>query len=109
MSRQSGAPRRLTIALILAAAAPAAAVLIIVYFVLAAVMGQNGLLAWGDYKSARVTREAELAKVDAERARLQHRSDLLDPRRGVDPDLADELVRLRTEQVREDEVILQNR
>ncbi|GGE77427.1 hypothetical protein GCM10011404_07690 [Sphingomonas prati] len=93
----------------LAAAAPAAVVLIIVYFVLAAVIGQNGLLAWGDYKTERVAREAELAKVEAERARLQHRSDLLDPRKGVDPDLADELVRSRTDQVREDEVILQNR
>jgi cell division protein FtsB len=103
------ANKRPTFALIAAAAAPAAALLIIAYFVLAAVTGQNGLMAWGDYKKARAERESELVRVEAERARLQHRSDLLDPRRGVDPDLADELVRSRTDQVREDEVILQNR
>ena len=113
LARLKGCPalasKRSTLALILSAAAPAAALLIIAYFVMAAVTGQNGLMAWGDYKKARIAREAELVRVEAERARLQHRSDLLDPRRGVDPDLADELVRLRTEQVREDEVILQNR
>ena len=103
------ANKRSTFTLIASAAAPAAAVLIIAYFVLAAVTGQNGLLAWGDYQRARVAREAELVRTEAEQARLQHRSNLLDPRRGVDPDLADELVRSRTEQVREDEVILQNR
>ncbi|HEX8446139.1 MAG TPA: septation ring formation regulator EzrA [Sphingomonas sp.] len=103
------ANKRSTFALIASAAAPAAALLIIGYFVLAAVIGQNGLLAWGDYKQARMQREGELVRIEAERARLQHRSELLDPRRGVDPDLADELVRSRTDQVREDEVILQNR
>ena len=103
------ANKRSTLALIASAAAPAAAVLIIAYFVLAAVIGQNGVLAWGDYKQARAAKEAELVRVEAERARLRHRSDLLDPKRGVDPDLADELVRSRTDQVREDEVILQNR
>lgn len=103
------AKNRSTLSLIARAAAPAAALLIIAYFVGAAVLGRNGLLAWGDYKQARVEREAELKRVDAARARLQHRSDLLDPRRGVDPDLADELVRARTDQVREDEVILPTR
>lgn len=103
------ARNRSTLSLIAAAAAPAAALLIIVYFVGAAVFGQNGLLAWGDYSKARVAREAELKQVEAERDRLKHRSDLLDPRRGVDPDLADELVRQRTDQVREDEVILPTR
>jgi cell division protein FtsB len=97
---------RSTARLISAAAAPAAAILIIVYFVGAALFGQNGLLAWGDYASTRAEREVELKQVDAERARLQHRSELLNPKRGVDPDLADELVRQRTQQVREDEVIL---
>lgn len=103
------ANKRSTIALIASATAPAAALLIIAYFVLAAITGQNGLLAWGDYKQARIVKEVELVRLERERARLQHRSDLLDPRKGVDPDLADELVRSRTDQVREDEVILQNR
>ena len=49
--------------------------------------------------------EAELAKLDATRAQLRHRSALLDPRK-ADPDMADELVRRDLGLVRADEVIL---
>ena len=107
--RPAGGGKRPTLRLIASAAAPAAALLIILYFVGAAVMGPNGLLALGGYEQLRADRTAELARVEHERDRLRHRSALLDPRRGVDPDLADELVRSRTEQVREDEVILPTR
>ena len=48
---------------------------------------------------------ARQAELRAERNRLAHRAALLDPRH-VDPDLADELVRQQTGQIRPDEVIL---
>ena len=98
--------KRPTLPLILSAAAPALAFLVIAYFVLSAIIGPNGVLAWGDYRTAISKRQTELAAAEHERATLAHRAALLDPRRGVDPDLADELVRSRTDQVREDEVIL---
>ena len=50
-------------------------------------------------------RQAELAKLEATRAQLRHRSALLDPRK-ADPDMADELVRRDLGLVRADEVIL---
>lgn len=98
--------KRPTLPLMLAAAAPALAFLVIAYFILQAVAGPNGVLAFSDYRDAIAKRQVELAAAEHERAVLQHRARLLDPRRGVDPDLADELVRARTDQVREDEVIL---
>ena len=94
------------LALIRRAAWPAAGLLIIAYFLGAAVVGENGVLAWGDYRRAKAERGAELARLETERARLAHRSDLLDPR-NADPDLADEMVRSQLGYVRPDEVIIQ--
>ena len=70
-----------------------------------AVAGPNGLLAWGGYHRDLQAKQAELAKLDAVRAQLRHRSALLDPRK-ADPDMADELVRRDLGLVRADEVIL---
>jgi cell division protein FtsB len=91
--------------LIRRAAWPALGSLIIAYFLGAAVAGENGVLAWGDYRRAKAERGTELARLEAERARLAHRSQLLDPR-NTDPDLADELVRSNLGLVRPDEVII---
>ncbi len=91
--------------LIKAAAAPAVAILVIVHFAGFALFGQNGLLAWGDYKRAAQVKTSELSTLDVQRSRLAHRVALLDPRK-VDPDYADELVRRETGQVRPDEVII---
>jgi cell division protein FtsB len=88
------------------AALPALGVLIIVNFVGYAVMGENGVLSWGDYRRLKTERTVELAQLEAERARLEHRSHLLDPRR-ADPDLAEELVRRELGLVRPDEVIIE--
>lgn len=87
-------------------ALPAVGVLIIVNFLGYAIMGQNGLMSWGDYRRAKSERAVVLAQLEQERSRLAHRARLLDPRR-VDPDLADELVRRDTGMIRPDEVIIE--
>jgi len=97
--------RRNTVDTIRRAALPALALLIIANFVGYAIVGANGILSWGDYRRMKSERLVELAQLDAERARLAHRADLLDPRR-ADPDLADEMVRRELGLVRPDEVII---
>ncbi len=94
-----------SLGLIRRAAAPALALIIVGNFAGYAVAGPNGLLAWGGYHRDLQEREAELAKLEAERARLRHRSALLDPRK-ADPDMAEELVRRDLGLVRPDEVII---
>ncbi len=84
---------------------PALALLVVGNFAGYAVAGPNGLLAWGGYHRDFNERKAELAKLEAEREQLRHRSALLDPRK-ADPDIADELVRRDLGLVRSDEVIL---
>lgn len=91
--------------LIRRAAWPAAGMLVIAYFLGAAVVGENGVMAWGDYRHARVERAERLAVLEAERSRLAHRTRLLDPAH-ADPDLADELVRSQLGYVRPDEIII---
>ncbi len=92
--------------LIRRAALPALGLLIIAYFLGAAIVGENGVLAWGDYRRVKAERGDQLARLEAERARLAHRSQLLDPQR-ADPDLAEELVRRELGLVRPDEVIIE--
>jgi cell division protein FtsB len=96
---------RNTFGLIRRAAWPAAGLLIICYFVGAAVVGENGVMAWGDYRRAKTERGAVLARLEADRARLQHRSELLDPAH-ADPDLAEEMIRNQLGYVRPDELII---
>jgi cell division protein FtsB len=87
------------------AALPALGVLVIANFMGYAVFGANGVLSWGDYRRLKTERTVELAQLQAERARLAHRSRLLDPR-NADPDLAEELVRRELGLVRPDEVVI---
>ncbi len=96
---------RSPLALMRRAALPALGVLIIANFLGYAVMGDNGVLSWGDYRRIKAERAVELAQLEAERARLAHRNRLLDPRR-ADPDLAEELVRRDLGVVRPDEVVI---
>ena len=93
------------LALMRRAALPALGVLVIANFVGYAVAGDNGVLAWGDYRRIKSERKEELTQLQTERARLAHRSQLLDPRR-TDPDLAEELVRRELGLIRPDEVII---
>lgn len=97
--------RRNSIGLIRRAAAPALAFVVVGTFAGHAVAGPNGLLAWGGYHRDLQERKAELAKLEADKQRLRHRSALLDPRK-ADPDMADELVRRDLGLVRPDEVIV---
>ena len=99
-----GAARR-TKGLIRRAAMPALALIVVGNFAGYAVAGPNGLLAWGGYHRDLNERKAELARLEAERAQLRHRSALLDPKK-ADPDMADELVRRDLGLVRPDEVII---
>lgn len=87
------------------AAAPALAILVIANFAGYALLGPNGLFAWGDYARLHEQRQVELAQLNEERERLANRVELLDPD-SVDPDFADELVRRNTGQIREDEHIV---
>ena len=93
------------ISLIRRAALPAVGFLIIANFAGYAVMGDNGVLSWGDYRRQKTERSVVLARLEAERTRLQHRAALLDPR-NVDPDLAEEMIRANLGLVRPDEVII---
>jgi cell division protein FtsB len=94
-----------SLGLIRRSAVPALALIVVGTFAGHAVAGPNGILAWGGYHRALQERQAELAQLDAQRAQLRHRSDLLDPRK-ADPDMADELVRKDLGLVRPDEVIV---
>src|SRR5215217_266025 len=91
--------------LIKRAALPAVAFLIIANFAGYAVMGDNGVLSWGDYRRQKTERTVVLARLEAEKARLEHRSALLDPR-SADPDLVEEMVRGYLGYVRPDEVVI---
>ena len=99
-----GAAQR-TKGLIRRAAMPALALIVVGNFAGYAIAGPNGLLAWGGYHRDLNERIAELARLEAARERLRHRSALLDPKK-ADTDMADELVRRDLGLVRPDEVII---
>ena len=94
-----------SLGLIRRSALPALALIVVGTFAGHAVAGPNGLLAWGGYHRDLEARKSELARLEAEKATLRHRSQLLDPRK-ADPDLADEMVRDKLGLVRPDEVIV---
>jgi cell division protein FtsB len=87
------------------AAMPALALIIVGTFGGHAIAGPNGLLAWGGYNRDLDQRREELAKLEAERDALRHRSALLNPNK-ADPDLGEELIRRDLGLVRSDEVII---
>lgn len=84
------APRPL--ALIKRVALPAVGLVIFSYFLASAVIGENGVMSWGEYRRTSAERQARLDELKAEEARLAHRAELLDPR-NPDPDLAEEEAR----------------
>jgi cell division protein FtsB len=97
--------RKKSLGLIRRSVLPALAVVVVGTFAGHAIAGPNGLLAWSGYNRDLAERRVELAKLEAERDRLKHRSALLNPKK-ADPDLADEMVRKDLGLVRPDEVIL---
>jgi cell division protein FtsB len=85
---------------------PAVAIIAMGFFGYNAVLGPNGVLAFKDFKQQVAQRDAEYAQLAKQRDVLKNRVDLLDPRRGADPDLSDELIRKQLNVVRPDEVIV---
>lgn len=97
--------RRSSLALIRSALGPAIALFVIAYFAGSAIFGANGLMSLAGYRHQREQHLTTLTDLKGQRDQLAHRVALLDPGH-VDPDLADELVRRHTGQVRPDEVIV---
>jgi cell division protein FtsB len=87
------------------AALPAVCILLIGYFVSHAISGPTGALAWRDYKDQRQALEAQSLALNEQKAAIARQIKLLDPN-GVDPDLAEELVRQNLNVVKPDEVIV---
>ena len=87
------------------AALPAVCILLIGYFVSHAISGPTGALAWRDYKDQRHALEAKAVALNEQKAAIARQIKLLDPN-GVDPDLAEELVRQNLNVVKPDEVIV---
>lgn len=87
------------------AALPALALAIIAFFGAYAVVGRNGVLAYGDYKAQLAKRQAYYEALDRRRAVLRNRVALLDPRH-ANPDMVDEMVRKQLNVAHPDEVIV---
>jgi cell division protein FtsB len=91
--------------LIKAALGPGFALMTLLAIAGYAVLGPTGILAWGDYQAQLEIRGVELGKLEAERDAMKNRVELLDPK-GVDPDLAGELLRQKLNVVHPDEIIV---
>jgi cell division protein FtsB len=68
-------------------------------------VGPSGLLAWSENNRLLAERQKELKVLAAQRDELRNRVKLLDPR-GVDPDMAGELLRSNLNVVHPDEVLI---
>jgi cell division protein FtsB len=84
---------------------PASAIVLLLLFIAYAIIGPNGILAWGDYSRQLKQRQAELKMLRAQQAALDNRVKLLDPRK-ADPDLVDEMVRKQLGVTHPDEVVV---
>ncbi|MGD9812790.1 MAG: septum formation initiator family protein [Sphingobium sp.] len=84
---------------------PAIAILLLAILLGYAILGPNGILAWGDFTRQLHDSQAELRVVQAERARIANRVDLLDSRH-VDPDMADEMIRRELNVAHPDEIVV---
>ncbi|MDZ7895544.1 MAG: septum formation initiator family protein [Sphingobium sp.] len=92
--------------LLFSALGPAIAFILLSLFAGYAVLGANGLLAWGDYSRTLAKRQQELAVLQARKAQMRNRVNLVDPRH-VDPDMAEELLRKNLNVVHPNDVIIQ--
>lgn len=87
------------------AAGPAAMLIAMAFFGGYAVLGRNGILAYGDYKRQLVQRERVYAALDQKRTVLRNRVALLDPDH-ANPDMVDEMVRKELNVAHPDEMIV---
>ena len=85
---------------------PAAALIAMGFFGYNAVLGPTGVIASREFRAEIEQKNVEFAALQKKRAELKNRVDLLDPRRGADPDLVDEMARKQLNVVRPDEVII---
>ncbi len=70
-----------------------------------AFFGPSGLVSWSENRQILEVRLAEVKALRSERDRLRNRVALLNPR-GIDPDLAGELLRKDLNVVHPDEVVI---
>ena len=85
---------------------PAAVLSAVAFFGYNAVFGPTGIVAAKEFKTEFAQKNVEYAALAKKRAELKNRVDLLDPKRGADPDMVDELVRKQLNVARPDEVIV---
>jgi len=71
---------------------PAIAAAFLAYFGYYTIFGTRGLLSLSDTRARLAVKQEELAAIRADRARLEHRIQLLQPG-SVDPDLVEEIAR----------------
>ena len=88
------------------AGVPALALIAIGFFGYNAVLGPTGVVAAKEFRAELEQEKAKFAALDKQRAEIKNRVDLLDQKRGADPDLVDELARKQLNVVRPDEVII---
>ncbi|MFM9828138.1 MAG: FtsB family cell division protein [Sphingomonas sp.] len=82
---------------------PTLAFCVMAFFGGYAVLGPNGILAYGDYTRQLARKQVEFAALNTRRAVLRNHVALVDPRH-ADPDMADELVRKQLNVMHPDEV-----
>jgi cell division protein FtsB len=99
------AKQRTVFELVKRAAGPALALTIIGFFGGYALVGPNGVLAWGDYRQELARKQGELGRLEAQKKVIANRVALLDPTK-ANPDLADELIRKRLGYTHPDEIII---
>ena len=87
------------------AALPAAGLVLMAFFGGYAVLGPNGVLAYGDYERQLARREHDYQLLDQRRAVLKNRVSLLDPDH-ANPDMVDEMTRKELNVVHPDEVVV---
>jgi len=85
---------------------PAAVMIAIGFFAYNAVLGPNGIVAAKEVRRDLEAKNQEFAALQKKRAEIKNRVDLLDPKRGADPDMVEELARKQLNVVRPDEVIV---
>ena len=85
---------------------PAATLIAISFFGYNAVLGPTGVVAAKEFKAELAQEGGRLAALEKQRAEIKNRVGLLDPKRGADPDLVDEMARKQLNVVRPDEVII---
>jgi cell division protein FtsB len=87
------------------AAWPALGLTLMAFFGAYAVLGPNGVLAYGDYQRQLAKRERDYLALDRRRGVLRNRVALLDPDH-ANPDMVDEMVRKELNVAHPDEVIV---